>query len=57
VAGKWLKYNWLTGYVVVELGQKAAPTAKSNGGFYSRLCAIGGGQISIPNMFQEWQYK
>lgn len=50
VAKKWVK----NGYVVVELGQKVA----SKRGYYqSRLCVIGGDQIQIPSMFEQWQYR
>ena len=50
VANKWIK----NGYVVVELGQK---TADKKGHYQSRLCVLGGGQIRIPSMFEQWQYR
>jgi hypothetical protein len=49
VVNKWVKH----GLVVVELGQHVA----KKGQYQSRLCAVGGGQIRIPGMFEEWQYR
>ncbi|GAB9138217.1 hypothetical protein BDS110ZK25_26010 [Bradyrhizobium diazoefficiens] len=51
VAKKWIKGS----NVVVELGQKAGGEKK--GYYQSRLCVIGGGQIQIPSMFEQWQYR
>jgi hypothetical protein len=48
-AKKWVK----NGEVVVELGQKSA----NKKGYQSRLCVIGGGQIRLPSMFEQWQYR
>lgn len=50
VVNKWIKGN----NVVVQLGQKVA---SKHGYYQSRLCVIGGGQIAIPSMFEQWQYR
>jgi hypothetical protein len=50
VVKKWVKGS----KVVVELGQYVAGP-KSN--FNARLCVIGGGQISLPSMLEQWQYR
>jgi hypothetical protein len=47
--------KWISGRkVVVELGQKAA---NRNGTYNSRLCVLGGGQIVIPGLLEQWQYR
>src|SRR4051794_11263878 len=42
--------------VVVELGQKTGEEGKK-GFSQSRLCVLGGGQISLPSMLEQWQYR
>jgi|SRR5215472_521093 len=49
VAKKWIS----GGKVVVELGQRVA----DDKGFQSRLCVVGGGQIALPGLFEQWQYR
>jgi len=50
VFSKWIKGT----DVVVEIGQKSAD---HGGGFNSRLCVVGHGAISIPSVFEQWQYR
>jgi hypothetical protein len=50
VVKKWIR----GGHVVVELGQKMGD---KKGYYNSRLCVIGGGQIMIPSMLEQWQYR
>jgi hypothetical protein len=50
VANKWIRGT----NVVVELGQKMA---SKHGYYQSRLCVVGGGQIQIPSVFEQWQYR
>jgi hypothetical protein len=50
VANQWLKGPR---YVVVELAQKT----KGKDAYQSRLCVIGGGEIQIPRIFEEWEWR
>lgn len=52
VVKKWISFSQRK--VVVELGQKMAG---GNGTYQSRLCALGDGEIEMPGLFEQWQYR